>query len=198
MTANALRDWCRFSGAGSAYIEPGSPWQNPYVESFGSRVRDELLAVELFSCLAEAQVLIEDWRQDYNHHRPHSALGMMTPAAFAASLRQPLPEPTATAAGEGVEQRWPATHRRQRPTASHLPSRANDRVLLRRSPHRRLTPTATAATVAPPPHPPSSHSRWTDERGPVTPFAANYHDDVTLVSRWRSDCPPPPRSPHRR
>jgi transposase InsO family protein len=106
MTANALRDWCRFSGAGSAYIEPGSPWQNPFVESFGSRIRDELLAVELFSCLAEAQVLIEDWRQDYNHHRPHSALGMMTPIAFAASLRQPQREPTATAAGEEAEQRW--------------------------------------------------------------------------------------------
>jgi Integrase core domain len=56
--------------AGSAYIEPGSPWQNAYVKSFGSRLRDELLAVELFSCLAEAQVLIEDWRQDYNHRRP--------------------------------------------------------------------------------------------------------------------------------
>ena len=88
LTANALRDWCRFSGAGSAYIEPGSPWQNPYVESFGSRVRDELLGVELFSCLTEAQVLIEDWRQDYNHHRPHSALGMMTPAR---SERLPAP-----------------------------------------------------------------------------------------------------------
>jgi putative transposase len=87
LTANALRDWCRFSGAGSAYIEPGSPWQNPYVESFGSRIRDELLSVELFSCLAEAQVLIEDWRQDYNQYRPHSALGMMTPSAFAADYR---------------------------------------------------------------------------------------------------------------
>ncbi len=63
LTANALRDWCRFSGAQSAYIEPGSPWQNPFVESFGSRVRDELLGVELFSCLTEAQVLVEDWRQ---------------------------------------------------------------------------------------------------------------------------------------
>jgi len=87
LTANALRDWCRFSKAASAYIEPGSPWQNPYVESFGSRIRDELLAVELFSCLAEAQVLIEDWRQDYNHHRPHSALGMMTPGAFSIGYR---------------------------------------------------------------------------------------------------------------
>jgi putative transposase len=87
LTANALRDWCRFSEADSAYIEPGSPWQNPYVESFGSRIRDELLSVELFSCLAEAQVMVEDWRQDYNHHRPHSALGMMTPARFAAGYR---------------------------------------------------------------------------------------------------------------
>lgn len=88
MTANALRDWCRFSRAGSAYIEPGSPWQNPYVESFGGRVRDELLAVELFSCLTEARVLIEDWRVDYNEHRPHSALGMMAPAVFARGYRQ--------------------------------------------------------------------------------------------------------------
>ena len=88
LTANALRDWCRFSQAGSAYIEPGSPWQNPYVESFGSRIRDELLAVELFSCLAEAQVVIEDWRVDDNEHRPHSALGMMAPAVFARGYRE--------------------------------------------------------------------------------------------------------------
>jgi putative transposase len=88
LTANALRDWCRFARAGSAYIEPGSPWQNPYVESFGSRVRDELLSVELFSCLAEARVLIEDWRQDYNQHRPHSALGMMAPTRFALGHRE--------------------------------------------------------------------------------------------------------------
>jgi putative transposase len=122
MTANALRDWCRFSGAGSAYIEPGSPWQNPYVESFGSRVRDELLAVEVFSCLAEAQVLIEDWRQDYNHHRPHSSLGMMTPVAFAASLRQPLPGPAATAAGEGVDRRGRLTSTTQRTTRPIIPT----------------------------------------------------------------------------
>jgi putative transposase len=87
LTANALRDWCRFSGAGTAYIDPGSPWQNPYVESFGSRVRDELLAVEQFSCLAEAQVLVADWRVDYNEHRPHSALQMMAPGAFVRAWR---------------------------------------------------------------------------------------------------------------
>jgi putative transposase len=83
LTANALRDWCRFARAGSAYIEPGSPWQNPYVESFGSRVRDELLSVEPFSCLAEARVMVEDFREDYNERRPHSALGMAAPASFA-------------------------------------------------------------------------------------------------------------------
>ena len=69
-----------------AYIEPGSPWQNPYIESFHSRVRDELLDVEEFSCLAEAQVVIGDWREDYNQRRPHSSLGMRSPAAFAATL----------------------------------------------------------------------------------------------------------------
>jgi len=84
MTAHALQDWCRFSKAGTVYIEPGSPWQNPFVESFHSRVRDELLDVEEFACLAEARVVIEDWRQDYNRHRPHSSLGMRAPAVFAA------------------------------------------------------------------------------------------------------------------
>jgi putative transposase len=53
---NALWDWCRFSGAGSAYIDPGSPWQNPYVESFGSRIRDELLSQELFEPLWQAPI----------------------------------------------------------------------------------------------------------------------------------------------
>jgi putative transposase len=84
MTANALRDWCQLSETGTAYIEPGSPWQNPYVESFHSRVRDELLDIEEFSCLAEARVVIGDWQEDYNLRRPHSSLGMRTPAAFAA------------------------------------------------------------------------------------------------------------------
>lgn len=62
LTAHALRDCCRFSNTATAFVEPGSPWQNPYVESFNGRVRDELLDVEEFSCLAEAKVLIEDWR----------------------------------------------------------------------------------------------------------------------------------------
>lgn len=88
LTAGALRDWCRQSGTDTAYIDPGSPWQNPYVESFNARVRDELLDVELFGSLAEAQVLTEDWRIDHNMNHPHSALGMMSPTDFAASWRQ--------------------------------------------------------------------------------------------------------------
>ena len=69
LTAHALRDWCRFSKAETAFIEPGAPWQNPFVESFNARVRDELLDVEQFSCLAEARVVISDCAY-YNHHRP--------------------------------------------------------------------------------------------------------------------------------
>lgn len=84
LTSHALRDWWRFSAARTVFIEPGCPWQNPFVESFHARVRDELLNVEQFSCLAEARVLIDDWREDYNTRRPHSALGMRTPAQFAA------------------------------------------------------------------------------------------------------------------
>jgi putative transposase len=91
LTANALRDWCRFTGSGTSYIEPGSPWQNPYVESFGGRLRDELLAIEAFSSLLEARMLVEDWRIEYNTVRPHSALGYRTPAQYAQAwtINQP-------------------------------------------------------------------------------------------------------------
>lgn len=87
LTAYALKDWCRFGGAGTAYIDPGSPWQNPWVESYGSRMRDELLAIEQFDTLLEAQVLVSDWREEYNGYRPHSALGMLTPVEFARQWR---------------------------------------------------------------------------------------------------------------
>jgi putative transposase len=82
LTAHARRDWCRFAGTKTSYIEPGSPWQNPWVESYGSRMRDELLAIEQFDSLLEAQVLVADWRDEYNNHRPHSALGMLTPTEY--------------------------------------------------------------------------------------------------------------------
>jgi putative transposase len=91
LTANALRDWCRFGGCGTSYIEPGSPWENPWVESYASRMRDELLAIEQFDTLLEAQVLIGDWRIEYNCYRPHSALGMLTPVEFADQWRRTNP-----------------------------------------------------------------------------------------------------------
>jgi putative transposase len=84
LTAHALRDWCRQGSTTTAYIEPGSPWQNPYVESFNARVRDEVLDVELFDTLAEARVILADWHGAYNAEHPHSALGMTSPARFAA------------------------------------------------------------------------------------------------------------------
>ena len=92
LTANALRDWCRFNQAGTSYIEPGSPWQNPYVESFGGRLRDELLAVEAFTTLLEARVLVEDWRIEYNTLRPHSALGYLTPTDYAKTWTANQPQ----------------------------------------------------------------------------------------------------------
>jgi putative transposase len=87
LTAYAVRDWCRFTGAGTSYIDPGSPWQNPWVESYGSRMRDELLSIEQFDSLLEAQVLVGDWKEEYNSYRPHSALGMLTPNEFARRWR---------------------------------------------------------------------------------------------------------------
>ncbi len=83
LIAWALRDWCRGHGPATSYIEPGSPWENPYVESFNARIRDELLAITEFCTLTEAQVLIEDWRITYNVERPHSSLGYLTPVEFS-------------------------------------------------------------------------------------------------------------------
>jgi len=85
LIAWALRDWCRLSGAQTSYIEPDAPWENPYVESFNGRVRDELLNLEEFTSLTLAQVVVEAWRIEYNTYRPHSALGGLTPAEYAAT-----------------------------------------------------------------------------------------------------------------
>jgi putative transposase len=88
LTSHALADWCIFSGTGDSFIEPGSPWQNAYVESLNPRIRDELLNQELFHTLLEARVLAEDWRIDHNRNHPHSALGMLSPDEFAAIWRR--------------------------------------------------------------------------------------------------------------
>jgi putative transposase len=81
--AYAVADWCRFNGVSTIFIDPGSPWQNAWIESFNGRLRDELLNGWHFDSLLEAKVLIEDWRIDYNINRPHSAHGGLTPDEFA-------------------------------------------------------------------------------------------------------------------
>jgi len=88
LTARVLAEWCQSGLTKTAYIDPGAPWQNAWVESFNARLRDELLDVEEFSTLAEAQILAADYRDDYNTNHPHSALGMMAPSRFAASWQR--------------------------------------------------------------------------------------------------------------
>ncbi len=78
--AEAVQNWIRAVGAKTAYIVPGSPWENGYIESFNARFRDELLNGEIFYSLREAQIVIEQWRKHYNTKRPHSALGYRPPA----------------------------------------------------------------------------------------------------------------------
>jgi putative transposase len=79
-TAKAVRDWLGRLGSKTLFIEPGSPWENGYCESFNGKLRDECLNLELFYTLKEAQVLIEQWRCFYNTERPHSSLGYRPPA----------------------------------------------------------------------------------------------------------------------
>ncbi len=87
-TAKAVRNWLNRLGVKTLFIEPGSPWENGYIESFNGKLRDELLNREVFYTLTEAKVLIEQWRREYNQVRPHSSLG----------YRPPEPEAILTAA----------------------------------------------------------------------------------------------------
>jgi len=80
MTAKIVRSWLARVGAKTLHIEPGSPWENGYCESFDGKLRDELLNGEIFYSLKEAKILIEQWRQHYNTVRPHSSLGYRPPA----------------------------------------------------------------------------------------------------------------------
>lgn len=81
--AHAVADWCRFNGSNTVFIDPGSPWQNAWIESFNGRLRDELLNGQLFGSLLEVQVMLADWRDEYNNERLHSSLGYVPPAEFA-------------------------------------------------------------------------------------------------------------------
>ena len=100
--ARAVQDWITAVGAKTAYIAPGSPWENGYVESFNARRRDEVLDGEIFYSLREAQVIVENWRDYYNTARPHGSIGYKPPAPevrisdFDAGLAaQPRPAPPA-------------------------------------------------------------------------------------------------------
>ncbi len=88
--AHVIRDWLAAARIKTIYIEPGSPWQNGFVESFHGRFRDECLNRETLWSLTEARVVIEDYRQHYNTHRPHSRLGYQSPARYAHQLTQSL------------------------------------------------------------------------------------------------------------
>ena len=88
-TASVVRKWLDRMGVKTLFIEPGSPWENGYIESFNGKLRDELLNVEIFDTLFEAKVLVEGWRREYNTLRPHSSLGYRPPAPEAI---EPLPQ----------------------------------------------------------------------------------------------------------
>jgi len=90
-TATAVREWLGRVGAKTLFIEPGSPWENGYVESFNGKLRDELLDREIFYTLNEVEVVTEQWRQAYNQVRPHSALGYRPPAPEAIAVGQLRP-----------------------------------------------------------------------------------------------------------
>jgi len=82
--ADAIKKWLKKKHVETLYVEPGSPWENGYIESFNGKLRDEILNREIFYSVKETKVLVEDWRLEYNNHRPHSGLGYMTPAGFAS------------------------------------------------------------------------------------------------------------------
>ena len=82
-TARSVRKWLNRLGVKTLFIEPGSPWENGYIESFNGKMRDELLEREIFTTLGEAKVLIGQWRKEYNQVRPHSALGYQPPVPEA-------------------------------------------------------------------------------------------------------------------
>jgi putative transposase len=82
--AKGIQRWTKQLGIETLYIEPGSPWENGYAESFHSKMRDEFLALEMFENVAAARKLTTAWKEDYNQHRPHSSLGYVAPTEFAA------------------------------------------------------------------------------------------------------------------
>ena len=101
--AEAIKRWLAASRVETLYIEPGAPWENAYSETFISRLRDELLNREVFANLKEAKVLAKDYRDHYNRHRPHGALGYLTPVEFAAIEALSHQAPGATEESQELE-----------------------------------------------------------------------------------------------
>jgi putative transposase len=97
--ARAVQDWIAAVGSRTAYIEPGSPWENGYCESFNSKLRDELLNGEIFYSLKEARIVIESWRRHYNEVRPHSSLGYRPPAPSVLIAERPAALPRQASPG---------------------------------------------------------------------------------------------------
>ena len=87
--ADTIKKWLKRNRVETLYIAPGSPWENGYIESFNGRLRDDVLNREVFYSVKEAKVIVENWRLEYNNHRPHSGLGYMTPAGYAVSCNPP-------------------------------------------------------------------------------------------------------------
>ena len=85
-TAEAVQEWPDRVAVQTLFIEPAGPWENGYNESFNGKLRDELLARDIFQTLREAQVLVETWRREYNPFRPHSSLGYRAPAPEAVQI----------------------------------------------------------------------------------------------------------------
>jgi transposase InsO family protein len=107
-TARAVRHWLGRLGVKTLFIEPGSPWENGYNESFNGKLGDELLKREVFYTLLEARVIIEAWRRHYNTIRPHSALGYRPPAPEAFLPRSPIWPALSMGSGQiGRDQRGP-------------------------------------------------------------------------------------------
>lgn len=95
--SRSIREWLARLSIETLYIAPGSPWENGYAESFHSKLRDEFLSRETFETVRSARTQAAAWKQDYNHHRPHSSLGYLTPVEFAARCAASTPEkPSAT------------------------------------------------------------------------------------------------------
>ncbi len=109
--AHAVQDWLERTGIKTMYIEPGAPWENGHIESFHDKLRDECLNRELFRSVAEARVIVESWRVEYNERRPHSALGYLTPEEYTnrvdGGCAPPYPAPLAAAGVRGESEALP-------------------------------------------------------------------------------------------